>query len=276
VRWATPISTLGGTQNVVPRAVSDDLIVVGIDDPSSDDLAGLRTVALNTADGNQRWEHAGVVPDFTAGETVIGRIPRTHTDVDTSSSPPADGTLVALDAASGQRRWDLSRRFADSVAELVAEDLVLVRAGIPDGNDPSARVDQSLIVEADTGREVVNLGEYASSCTSDARSIIACKDSDGKLISFRLDDRRLRVSRHPVEIQEGYLERIHGVWRDRILVEYRERVSSSGYTNRHLAVDRSANVLDDRLPGPIVAISDRYAIFRASEDGDISVHVVTP
>jgi hypothetical protein len=50
----------------------------------------------------------------------------------------------------------------------------------------------------------------------------------------------------------------------------------SGYLYRHLVVDLSANVLNDRVPGPIVVMSDRYAIFRISEDGKISVHPVTP
>ncbi len=280
VRWATPLAAVGSMRYlaVVPRAVSNDLLVVGIEDPFSKDLGSLRTVALNTSDGSQRWEHAGVVADFIAGQTVIGRIPTTYTDVALSSRPgrpPADGTLVALDTTSGQRRYDLSQRFAASAADVVAGDLVLVRAESQGVERP---LDQTLIVEADTGREMANLGEYISSCASDTRSTIACANVDDKLVSFQLADRKVRVSRHPVDLDEGLLRDIHGIWGDHVFVEYAaksdpQRVSSD-YINRHLVVDRSANVLDERLPGPIVAISDRYAIFRTSEDGNISVHAV--
>jgi hypothetical protein len=57
VRWTTPIAAVGGMRRVivVPRAASDDLVIVGIVDPFSNDLGSLRTVALNNSDGNQRW-----------------------------------------------------------------------------------------------------------------------------------------------------------------------------------------------------------------------------
>jgi hypothetical protein len=282
LRWVTPISAPGGMQDVsvVPRAVSDDLLVVGIEDSFSDDLGSLRTVALSTADGSQRWEQAGVVPDFIAGETVIGRIPTTITDVALRSPPgrpPAGGNLIALDGKSGQRQYDLSQRFGASVAEVVVGGLVLVRAESPGSN---RQLDQSLIIEADTGQEVADLGEYISSCVSDIRSTIACRNVDDKLVSFQLDRRDVRVSRSPVNLDEGFLTDIHGTWGGRIFVEHAARSDpqrvGSGYLYRHLVVDRSANVLNDRVPGPIVVMSDRYAIFRISEDGKISVHPVTP
>jgi hypothetical protein len=266
--------------DVVPRAVSGDLLVVGIEDPFSKDLGSLRTVALNISDGSQRWEHPGVAADFIVGETVIGRIPRTFDGIDLTSRPgrpPADGTLVALDTTSGQRRWDLSQRFAASAGDVVAGDVVLVRAESQGAERP---LGQSLIIEADTGREMANLGEYISSCASDTRSTIACKNLDDEVVSFQLDDRKVRVSRSPVDLDEGLLRDVHGTWGGGVFVEYAAKSdpqsASSDYITRHLAVDRSANVLNDQLPGPIVAISDRYAIFRTSEDGNISVHAVAP
>jgi hypothetical protein len=42
----------------------------------------------------------------------------------------------------------------------------------------------------------------------------------------------------------------------------------------YLVVDRSANVLAEPIPGKIVTVSDRYAIFSTGEDGNISVHAV--
>jgi hypothetical protein len=285
VRWVTPISAVGSMQRVVvvPRAVSDDLVVVGIDDPFSDDLGSLRTVALNTSDGSRRWERPGVVADFISGETVIGRTPRTRSDVSLTSRPgqsPAGGTLVAMDATSGQGRWDLSELYADSAAELVAGNLVLVRAETLDEKDAGVGPDQSLIVEAGTGLEVANLGDYIFSCATDTRTGIACANVDDKLVSVQVHDHEIRVSRRPVESGEGFLKGVHGMWSGRVLVEYAEKANpqraGSGYIYRHLAVDRSANVVDDRLPGPMVAISDRYAIFHTDEAGNVSVHAVTP
>jgi hypothetical protein len=124
------------------------------------------------------------------------------------SSPPAGGSLIAVDGTSGQRYYDLSQRFVASGAEVVMGDLVLVRAESQGANGP---LDQSLIMEADTGREVANLGEYILSCVSDIHSTIVCRNTDGKLVSFQLDHRKVRVSR-PVNLDEGFLKDIHGIW----------------------------------------------------------------
>jgi hypothetical protein len=69
LRWATPTSAVGGRQRFVPRVVGDELLVVGIDDRSSDDIVSVRTVALHASDGGQRWEHRGLLAAFIAGGT---------------------------------------------------------------------------------------------------------------------------------------------------------------------------------------------------------------
>jgi hypothetical protein len=64
------------------------------------------------------------------------------------------------------------------------------------------------------------------------------------------------------------------MWRDRVFVG---DVAFSDRPGFHLVVDRSANVLTQRVPGQVVAISDGYAIFRTNDDdGAISVHAVKP
>jgi hypothetical protein len=63
------------------------------------------------------------------------------------------------------------------------------------------------------------------------------------------------------------------MWRGRVSIGDVAVPDRPGF---HLVVDRSANVLTERAPGQVVAISDSYAIFRTDDDGTISVHAVKP
>jgi len=53
-----------------------------------------------------------------------------------------------------------------------------------------------------------------------------------------------------------------------------EDLPGSDHSRRYILVDRSANVLT-RVPGPLVAISERFAIFHTSDDRSFS-YVVVP
>jgi outer membrane protein assembly factor BamB len=266
VRWMTPVVTDDEIQylDMKLRAAGAGLVLIGISD-FNHDLASLRTVALSASDGSQRWEQPGVVADFTTGETIIARIPSTPNDVTPMFVAP-EGAVVALDASSGNRRWDLSQRYANSVATSVAGDFVVARATSRDGEE------DTLVLNSASGHEVAHLGDYVISCSSDTSSLVACTDSRyNTVVTFQVEESEVRVSGDSIDEDiSSHSYRTRGVWRGRVFVEDRYHPAQD------VVVDRSANVLTDRVPGPVVAISDRYAIFRTSEDGNISVHAVTP
>lgn len=269
VRWMTSVP--------VDRAEADDLsvsvvaanqhMVVAVTfSTSSGDPTLNRTVALNTSDGRQRWQARDVVAAFLAGDVVVGQVTETHSPFAPGrANPDGPSTVVTLDAADGKRRWDLAEPFTWSRPMLAAGDLIVVRT------DETNYRERTRVVEAATGREIAQLGKTSFSCASDGHALIACPRVanvfGADLVTFDLQERRVRISkRQPPE------EGIFGVWRGRVFLGDSLRDDP----RKQLLADRSANVLNARLPGKLVTISDRYAIFRTTEDADISVHAVTP
>jgi hypothetical protein len=262
VRWMAPVVPFGeaGDTAIALRDVGENLLLVETRDMNATP-GSLHTVALRLSDGQELWRQPGVEGRISTAGTVMVRRPTDLAEALRLGHPFADGTVVALDAASGHRRWDLHERFSNSEVELVAGDLVVVRAS-RDG------ADSTRILEAASGREVAHLGNPLP-CRSDARSLIACIDPlDHTLSTFRIDDREIRVSRREVRPSS-----ISAVWRGRVFLSDAFEVEDPA---RRGVVDRSGNVLADRLPGHLLAISDRYAVFRTTDDGNISVHAVTP
>jgi hypothetical protein len=262
VRWMTPVIT--GEENQDMRlkllAVSEDLLLVG-SVGFDDSLSSLSTLALSASDGHQLWQQGGMEAYFITAGTVIGHTPTNRNEILGVGRGLSEGTVIALDATTGDRRWDLSQRFATSDTSVVAGNLAVVQT-------KSGETENALILEADTGREVARLGDYAGNCASDARSLIACIESPitgNRLVTFQLDERRVRISRDEVGWNWNH---IRAVWDGRVFLE-------DGLPDgRSSVVDRSANVLPEPMPGQIVTISDHYAIFRSGEDSDISVHEV--
>jgi outer membrane protein assembly factor BamB len=261
VRWMTPV--ISGEENQDMRlkllAASDDLLLagsVGFDDsPSS-----LSTLALSTSDGHELWQQGGMEAYFITERTVIGHMPTNRNEILGVGRGLSEGTVVAVDALTGDRRWDLSQRFTSSDTWVAAGDVAVVQT-------KSGETDNALILEADTGREMARIGDYADNCASDSSSLIACVESPttgNRLITFDLDERRIRISRDEIGSR-----RIRAVWDGRVFLE-----DDWFPDGRYSVVDRSANVLPEPMPGQIMTISDRYAIFRSGEDSDISVHAV--
>jgi hypothetical protein len=263
VRWSTPVITGDENQDMRLKllAASENLLLVG-SVGFDDSLSSLSTLALSTSDGHKLWQQGGMEAYFITERTVIGHIPTNRNEVLGVGRGLSEGTVVAVDALTGDRRWDLSQRFTSSDTWVAAGDLVVVQT-------KSREIENALILEADTGREVARIGEYAGDCASDSSSLIACVESPvigNRLVTFGLDERRVRVSRDEVGSR-----RIRAVWGGRVFLE-------DGWfpDGRYSVVDRSVNVLPEPTLGQIVTISDRYAIFRSGEDSDISVHAVKP
>jgi outer membrane protein assembly factor BamB len=134
VHWMTPVIPYGQTEHtrMTLLGANEDLLLVGSIDLDGS-LSSLRTFALSASDGNELWQQDGMEAYFITGGTVIGHIPR-KPNYALLGQGLSEGTVVALDATSGARRWDLSQRFTDSATWLVAGDLVVVQAS-RDEND---------------------------------------------------------------------------------------------------------------------------------------------
>jgi hypothetical protein len=155
-----------------------------------------RLVAVDTADGAVLWEREGLGAAGIDGDTVFA-YPGDYTDSPDSRRPAE--SVAALDAATGEVRWDLSYRHPESAFVLAAGDLAVVKVPNPEQDSAATRPHETLVVEATTGREVVSFGTTASACAADDE-LIACAVSgppdseDSRLATLQVDDREAGVS----------------------------------------------------------------------------------
>jgi outer membrane protein assembly factor BamB len=203
----------------------------------------IRLIAIDATTGRRLWTRSGVQPALIAGNTVLGRVP---TSDGQSTLDVNSGAVTALDAATGTTRWDLSARLPASLPMLAAGAISLVRE-IKDG-----RLGRPMLLEAETGREIASLPDFITNCQTDGLSLIACELQDlqqHRLITIRLDDRRVRVAKR--EIPDSTVAAVR-----------QGHVFLDGPKDRGYEVDPSANRLADALPGHPLALSDHYAIFQ--------------
>jgi hypothetical protein len=214
----------------------------------------IRLIAIDATTGRRLWTRSGVQPTLISGDIVFGRV---ATRKGQSTLDMDAVAVTALDAATGRTRWTLP----SSLLVLAAGGMSLVRE-VKDGHLEAPR-----LLAAETGREIARLSELITNCQTDGLSLIACEHQDfeqHRLITIRLDDRRVRVAKR--EIPDSSLA---AVWQGHVFLDDRQ--------DRGYEVDASANRLAEALPGSPVALSDRYAIFqeRYSEKPRYSVYRVS-
>lgn len=91
-------------------ATTDGRIALATVAPSpSTRFTDIRLVAIDGTTGRSLWTRSGVQPTLIAGSTVLGRVP---TREGQSTLDVSSGSVIALDAATGRTRWELSARFS--------------------------------------------------------------------------------------------------------------------------------------------------------------------
>nr|WP_276145476.1 PQQ-binding-like beta-propeller repeat protein [Streptomyces sp. YIM 130001] len=282
-------------------------VLVGV---GADRKAAVRTVALRASDGEVRWEYDGEGSAAwayrLAGDTVLGSSGNTE-------GPPWDDesegeAVLALDARTGKRKWDLSDRYDTShlQAATPGRAVLVTRGGSGSGSDALSRV---VVVDTRTGRELQELDSKFRTCRSDGTSLIGCIDTgDGSLTTLRTTapggtngegakdgkdggggggggggKEKVKLAaaeaeRKPVDGGDGASYSLDAVHKDRLYVSGGKGIGEKGY--RHAAADRAGNVLRDELPGEAVAFTSRHTAFltrpprqdTATEARDLAMH----
>ncbi|HEY0691762.1 MAG TPA: PQQ-binding-like beta-propeller repeat protein [Kribbella sp.] len=232
-RWRTPLDPQLPVRYV---AVGGD-VAVSLLSTSDDTLAGSRAVATDVSDGTVRWESAGVWPVLVVGDTVLAIEADRVVPLDPTVEQAA--TVVALDARTGARRWDLADRYPRSNLQLALGDVAVIGTADEDGGNQRSR-----IIDAGTGQELADFGEPMR-CLGDQENLVVCGTEEGRdLTLFDVARRESSILRGAGPRQgEGVLSPVRG---------YLFRGED--------VIDRSGTVVSDQPLGLVVAMSDRYLV----------------
>jgi hypothetical protein len=211
-----------------------------------DDPGQVRVLALDVATGQRKWEHQGAWPHAIAGGVAL-------VSPATPMSLTEPGTFTALDLATGQPRWSLADRYPVAHLLHTAGDMIVVVTTDKPGENEVVRV-----LDAATGREVATLPEADPQfCVADA-TLVACRadplTGGPRLVTFRPADRAVMTV--PIEEHTSLLSVVQG----RISAENAPRKSSI------FTIDRAGNVIDEKPPGELLAMSDDLLLVRARRD----------
>lgn len=216
-----------------------------------DDHGVLKTLALDMNTGEQRWEQIGVWPDAISDDTALG-----HRSLQRHPSPSDDTTAVALDLDTGTQKWDLSERLAKSHVVLAAGDVALVKGSLVKDVEGGVRE----IVATDNGARLRSIG--GKSCHTDERTLITCATQSAELDLYTFD-----VAKHTKTESQQPSINVTAVWRNRVFLS---AIGEEGYS-----VDRTGAKVDKKLPGVLIAISDRYAMFDITDEKRTEVYRLT-
>ncbi|HEY0695244.1 MAG TPA: PQQ-binding-like beta-propeller repeat protein [Kribbella sp.] len=216
VRWKAPmVPTNAGSGPAHQLLAADEniavsVVVVGCCEVG--DLAKVRIVATNVSDGSQAWESGGSWPQFVAGGSVLGvtsgRMPVPGSGADYLR----DGsTVVALDAKTGAKKWDLADRYESATVVSALGDVAVIET-----LDEDRRTFRSFAIDADTGKEIAELGasEDGLPCEGDEDTLIVCRQHGrGDLVTFDIDRRRVSAGES--------VPALGGAWHGYVLAGYR-------------------------------------------------------
>lgn len=224
------------------------LVSVAPNGGNPDDVGQVRVLALDVATGKRKWEHQGAWPHAIAGGVALVS---TAAPMSFHFTEPA--MVSALDLATGQPKWSLADRYP--VAHLVraAGDVVVVVTADESGENEVVRV-----LDAATGRELAKLPDAEpESCVADA-TLVACRADPltrgPRLVTFQLADRK--VTTVPLEEHTAL----------RSVVEGRISVENVRHKPSIFTIDRTGNVVDEKPPGELIAMTDDVLLVRATRD----------
>jgi outer membrane protein assembly factor BamB len=258
VVWRAPTAPAEGcAQNMVHWKqqlwAADDttaLVSVAPNGGDPDDLGQVRVLALDVATGQRKWEHQGAWPQAIAGGVAL-----VSTDKPVPAGFTGPGTVTALDLATGAPKWSLADRYPVAHLMHAVGDVVVVATNDESGDNEVVRV-----LDAATGREVATLPEADPGfCVADA-TLVACRADPltrgPQLVTFRQEDQAVMTV--PLEEHTSLLSVVEG----RISVDILRREPSI------VTIDRTGNVIDEKPPGELLAMTDDLLLVSTTPDQD--------
>jgi outer membrane protein assembly factor BamB len=224
------------------------LVSVAPNGGNPDDLGQVRVLALDVATGQRKWEHQGAWP-----HAITGGVALVSTDKPMPAGFTGPGTVTALDLATGAPKWSLADRYPVAHLAHAAGDVVVVVTNDESGDNEVVRV-----LDAATGREVATLPDADPDfCVADA-TLVACQADPlrrgPQLVTFRPADQAVMTV--PLEEHTSLLSVVEG----RISVDILRREPSI------VTIDRTGNVIDEKPPGELLAMTDDLLLVRTTGD----------
>ncbi len=206
------------------------------------DLGDLKTLALDMDTGETLWEQTGVWPDAVSGDVALG-----HRSLERHPKPSDETTVVALDLDTGAQKWDLSERLARSELVRAAGDVAIVAGSLP-GEPEESTGD---VVATDSGTPLHGIS--GGWCYTDGRTLLSCAEPAAKLGDLNIFD----IHEHTMTESKASFIDVTAVGQNRLFLE--------DFDDRGYSVDRTGATVDKKLPGLVIAISDRYVMFDIPE-----------
>ncbi|WP_419998081.1 PQQ-binding-like beta-propeller repeat protein [Streptomyces boninensis] len=256
------LSSDSGTVLVAARQSSSE----SSESSDSSDSAGgkVTTFALDaTAKGKQLWKHRGGWVYELAGDIALGERAGDEEWSPGSGSENEGGSVFALDARTGEKKWDLARRYGESRLEAAVEGRAVVRV-----NKGAASETQGVVVDTRNGRKTDGLDEAYHHCATEGDSLLACVGlEEHQLVTIRAGKHNSPSSADFEALDGTDSLRVNAVDHGRIYVSG-QKEENEGRTagRRAAALDRAGNTRGDALPGPAVAASQKHVAVLAEPD----------
>lgn len=255
VLWRTPLvpaERIAQDQPRISRFLADDrIVVVGVTADGDAAEVEERTIAVAVDDGSVLWEVPDAAPLAIAGDAVLTVGHPFTMSQEIGVGGLATGSVGAVDASTGEPRWNLRDQYDRSQLVLVAGDVALVRVAGEGKRHP-----RGLVITIDQAQVLDELG-YGdlAGCATDQRQIVCPRGDD--LWAFQVADGDVRTISPEVDV-----DRVDAVTQDRVYV--------TGNRNRH-SIDFEGRLVDDHLPGGFVARGEDWVIFQTAENGPDAV-----
>ncbi|XRQ04451.1 PQQ-binding-like beta-propeller repeat protein [Actinomadura welshii] len=267
-------------QKVRLLAANERLVLTSVEGERGSDP---KTVALDPATGEPLWESKAGWAFRFAGDLVLG-----ETEGEQAPADPAEpwkrvrsgAGVFALDAKTGDERWNLSGSFESSHLEAVAGGTAVanVREKKP---GQTYTDDRTVLLDAATGREAAGSGaaegERFWGCADDGRTLIACAASGGRLVTLRPGAGEEPFTTRKLLFDAESPARVGRVWRDLV---FAHAPSSGDRPVRRAVVDRAGNRTGPAPRGDVAAISERAVAFlidrkESPSGGGLAVHAAS-
>jgi hypothetical protein len=248
VAWTLPVVPNGSDYHYV-AAADENIVVSLVSSVPAFELDRTRVVATRIADRAKAWEAAGIWPSAVVGDTVLG-VRASQPGQPGDREVDSDSVVIALDAKTGREKWNLGDRYPTSNVYLTLGDVAVVFTG----ESASGFIPRAVIIDANTGEELADLGETAI-CVDDGANLIACRRSgNDDMMIFDVRARKVLATTTKGPFSGGW----HGYF----------------FTEGRV-VDREGHPVIDDLPGDYVeAMSGEYALVGNEDTKELTVHGV--